>query len=373
VEALEQIARASQETLALCDLTDLITARPDTDATLALIADKVARLVPHATQVIYLTVEDGAELEAVYAAGMQESLFLGMRIRLDEGASGWVAARNEPVVNGSAMLDVARRLKPTDTLELNATLSVPLLGEGGVIGVLTLYHTSYDFFKPHHLRMLSLLAEHAGPALERARQFSRTHRLALEDTITGLPNARALMYFLERQIAESQREEREFVLLLADLDNFKPINDRLGHLEGDRVLEQVARVLESCVRQMDMVARYAGDEFVIVLPNAGPETAARIIERIRTDVEHTGIKSDLPIGISIGQAVYPADGTHARRLLGIADGRMYADKSERKRWQEEADDERPTTNAEARTGDDWPSGSSPQILTVSPPYEPAER
>jgi diguanylate cyclase (GGDEF)-like protein len=331
-EALEQIARANAETSALCELTDLIVAQPELEPTLELIVGKVGKLVPYSTCAVYLFAPGEDELEAVFVRGLGEELFDKMRIRVGEGASGWVVEQNEPVLNGSASLDVARKLKPTDNLELSSTLSVPLLGEGAVIGALTLYHTGYNFYKPHHLRMVTLIAEHAGPAIERARLFAQTRQLALEDTLTGLPNARALMRFLHQQLAESERYEREFAILVADLDNFKQINDQCGHLEGDQVLEQISRSLQLHVRQMDLVARYAGDEFVIVLPNAGQETAEEIIRRVRSAAwEMPRREGQLPLGLSIGHAIYPADGTDVRRLLGVADGRMYADKSVRKR------------------------------------------
>jgi diguanylate cyclase (GGDEF)-like protein/putative nucleotidyltransferase with HDIG domain len=331
-EVLEQIARANEETFALCELTDLIAARPELGPTLELVAGKVSKLVSYSTLAIFLVDEARGELEPVYKDGLAVELLEGMTIKVGEGASGWVVEQNEAVLNGSASLDMARKLKPTDNLELSSTLSVPLMGEGKVIGALTLYHTGYNFYKPHHLRLVTLVAEHAGPALESARQFARTRQLALEDTLTGLPNARALMHFLRHQLSESERSEREFVILLADLDNFKQINDQFGHMEGDRVLEHVSRLLLRGLRQMDFVARYAGDEFVIVLPDAGIETAEEIIARVRASVEAAPPKEgQLPLGISIGQAIYPADGTEVRRLLGVADGRMYADKSQRKR------------------------------------------
>lgn len=330
-EVLERISRSGEETLALYELMDLITARPDTETMLELIAAKVGRFVPHSTCVIYLVTEEGEELETALATGLKKELFAGMRIRVGEGVSGWVAARNELVMNASAGLDVARRLKPFEPLELSATLSVPLMGEGQAIGVLSLYHTGYNVYRPRHLRLLSLIAEHAGPALERARQFTRTQQLALEDSLTGLPNARALFYHLECQIRQSEREERSFVLLMADLDQFKAINDRWGHLEGDRVLRQVARRLQLAVRETDLVARYAGDEFVIVLPDTDPETAAPIVTRIRKAVDELCLGEEaLSPGISIGQAVYPEDGGDPRCLLGAAGVRMYSDKAVRK-------------------------------------------
>jgi diguanylate cyclase (GGDEF)-like protein len=122
------------------------------------------------------------------------------------------------------------------------------------------------------------------------------------------------------------------VVLMMDLDNFKLVNDQAGHLEGDRLLERVSRILKESVREMDFVARYAGDEFVVVLPRGTAETAEEVVQRIRRAVTHFAWNSGQPeLGVSIGRAGYPADGTDAKRLLGVADGRMYADKSSRKK------------------------------------------
>jgi diguanylate cyclase (GGDEF)-like protein len=331
-DALEQISKANDAMFALCELTDLISARPDMHDVLELIVQKVEKLVPASTTVVFLVDDDQEELRPVAVRGLMPELFDDMAIKIGEGASGWVVEQNEALVNGAASLDVARKLKPTDNLELTSTLCVPLLVEGKVIGTITLYHTGYNYFKPHHQRLLTVIAEHAGPALEGARQFTRTRQLAMEDTLTSLPNARSLMQFLRHQLAESQRLESDFVVLLMDLDNFKQVNDQLGHLEGDRILERVGRILEESVREMDFVARYAGDEFVVVLPRATAETAEEVIQRIRRAVNHFAWDcGQSELGISIGQAVYPSDGSDAKRLLGVADGRMYADKSARKK------------------------------------------
>lgn len=339
-DTMEQIAKANDAMLALGEMTDLISAHPDTRDVLEIVAQKVEKLVPASTTVIFLVDGDRGELVPGCVRGLMTELFHDMRIRVGEGASGWVVEQKQPLINGAAGLDVARRLKPTENLELTSTLCVPLLIAGEAIGTITLYHTSYNYFKPHHQRLLSLIAEHAGPALEGARRFTHTQQLAMEDNLTTLPNARSLMQFLRHELAESQRLELQFTVLLLDLDNFKQVNDQAGHLEGDRVLEQVGRVLQASVRDMDFVARYGGDEFVVVLPRAHAETSEHVRERIQRNMAQfiasyaaDSGSSQAALGISVGHAVYPDDGIDAKRLLEVVDGRMYADKSARKKRQ----------------------------------------
>jgi diguanylate cyclase (GGDEF)-like protein/putative nucleotidyltransferase with HDIG domain len=335
-DALEQIAKANEAMFALCELTDLISARPDSEEILDLVVQKVEKLVPASTTVIFLVDQEEGELKPACVRGLLPELFDDMTIKIGEGASGWVVEQNEPLLNGAASLDVARKLKPTDNLELTSTLCVPLLVESRVIGTITLYHTSYEYFKPHHQRLLSLIAEHAAPAMETARTFTLTRQLAMEDTLTSLPNARALMQFLRHELAESERQEGEFGVLLMDVDNFKLVNDSMGHLEGDRILQRIGHILQESVRDMDFVARYAGDEFVVVLPHASAAVAEVVTQRIRRAVAQFAWEwGQVELGISIGQAFYPVDGTDAKRLLGVADGRMYIDKSARKKQREQ--------------------------------------
>jgi diguanylate cyclase (GGDEF)-like protein/putative nucleotidyltransferase with HDIG domain len=344
-DALERIAQASDAMYVLCELADLISAQPDMAVILELIVQKVEKIVPASTTVVFLISPEEEELRPAFVRGIQAELFEDMQIRIGEGASGWVAQHNEPLRNGAAGLDVARKLKPGENLELTSTLSVPLLVEGHVIGALTLYHTGYDYFKPHHERLLTLIAEHAAPALEGARTFTLTRQLAMEDNLTGLPNARSLMQQLRRQLADSERQESPFAVLLMDVDNFKQVNDQLGHLEGDRVLQGIGRILQESVRQMDFVARYAGDEFVIVLPRADIEAAEDVAGRIRRAVGHFAWEcGHRDLGVSIGQALYPADGADPKRLLGVADSRMYGDKSNRRKEREQLVAEEPVGN-----------------------------
>jgi diguanylate cyclase (GGDEF)-like protein/putative nucleotidyltransferase with HDIG domain len=330
--ALEQIARANEEMIALCELTDLIAARPELGPTLERVAPIVARLVPYTTLALFLRDESGERLAPAHVTGAGSALFEGMTIAPGDGATGWVVEQNEAVINALPMLDVDGRCRPGDGFPLGAALSVPLRADGQVIGALTLYHAEREAFQPCHLRRLTRVAETVGPALESARQFARTRQLALEDSLTRLPNARALMHVLRRESAQADRSGRGYAVLMLDLDHFKWINDYLGHLEGDAVLERVAAALRERVRPMDYVARYAGDEFVVVLPGAAEAAAADVADRIRTAFDRFPADAvPMPVGVSIGIALYPRDGRAPRELLGVADARMYQDKAERKR------------------------------------------
>jgi diguanylate cyclase (GGDEF)-like protein len=165
--------------------------------------------------------------------------------------------------------------------------------------------------------------------------FEKTKESALTDPLTELPNARAFHLALEQRIAECQRLNREPVSVLCmDLDDFKKINDTHGHGLGDRLLAAVAGVIKKQLRQMDVLARYAGDEFVAIMPMASNEVASMVAERIRTAIEtqqfvvRTG--KTTRISISVGVACFPGDGETAEELLNNAGRAMQQEKHVRK-------------------------------------------
>ena len=161
---------------------------------------------------------------------------------------------------------------------------------------------------------------------ERAATEDRLRHIADHDGLTGLFNRRRFEEELERHIAHGRRYGMDGALLLLDLDDFKAVNDRHGHREGDRVLTDVAEVLEQRLRETDVVARFGGDEFAVLMPHGGEAEAAEladmVVEAIRTDVK----APEGPLGASVGFAVFEQS-TSTDEMLSAADDAMYADKA----------------------------------------------
>jgi len=163
-----------------------------------------------------------------------------------------------------------------------------------------------------------------------AKKCAEAHRYGYHDELTGLPNRSLLLDRLKQAMARSARQHKEVVLLFIDLDKFKSVNDRLGHAVGDKLLQQVAERLASCIRTGDTACRYGGDEFVIMLPEIeGHENAAVVTEKIRSylasDYEVDG--NTIAITASIGVAVYRDGGQNCSDLIKQADIDMYLAKS----------------------------------------------
>ena len=211
----------------------------------------------------------------------------------------------------------------------------PLIREDGAFGAITLYSKGRTSYTTEHVRLLESVAQHAASALNNAITFEKTKESALTDPLTELPNSRGFYMMLEQRLAECQRLNRESLALISmDIDDFKKINDQWGHAIGDRMLASVGRVIRKELRQMDILSRYAGDEFVAIMPMASQTMAESVAERIRQAVGQlkfsvrTGKSVD--VGLSAGIAVFPGDGETTEELLTAAARNMQKTNTARK-------------------------------------------
>ncbi|UCF09564.1 MAG: diguanylate cyclase [Candidatus Bipolaricaulota bacterium] len=204
-------------------------------------------------------------------------------------------------------------------------LSVPI----GSLGILQAASTEPGAFTTEDVRVLEVLARHTASALERIRLQAELREQAIHDPLTGVFNRRFAQEAIERELARCRESGRPLMLLMADINRFKEINDRFGHQAGDRVLTEVASVLCRGVRDQDLVIRYGGDEFLILMPEAEGEVDALIAslhDGVARWSESDGT-TDFPITLAIGSARYdPAAGGTWEDVLHLADRRMYEDK-----------------------------------------------
>lgn len=218
-----------------------------------------------------------------------------------------------------------------DRQPLQSWLGVPLKSHSGVLGALVLKSFSAEHhYSEKNMELLQFVSTQIAAAIERKQMMARLEHLALYDQLTRLPNRTLFYDRIHSAMARAKRNHGMFSLLYLDMDKFKAVNDNYGHTAGDLLLEQVARRLESCVRECDTVARFGGDEFVILLENIErPEQSIAVAQKIREGFvepfdlmeHHTSI---MP---SIGVAHYPLDGENEQTLLRHADNAMYAAKS----------------------------------------------
>ncbi len=215
-----------------------------------------------------------------------------------------------------------------DVLEAGSGMAVPLVVNDEVVGALSVGSRRERAFSKGDVRVLSRLAGQASVALENARLHADVQELSLTDPLTGLANRRHLQVHMEREVAAARRG-RSLAAVIFDLDHFKEINDTLGHVAGDRILERVGRILEDETRSMNLVARYGGDEFVSVLSDSDLEGArihaGRVALRIRTDPE----LEVHDVTISVGVATFDPGMEGPDALIQAADEDLYREKDSR--------------------------------------------
>ena len=181
------------------------------------------------------------------------------------------------------------------------------------------------FFLAELSKTASYLVMLGGALLDQARLFDQVRTMAVSDSLTGLANYRRLISVLEAELDRSRRTQRPFSVVLLDMDGLKAINDRYGHLTGTRAIVRLSKILRNHSRAIDTAARYGGDEFALVLPEAGPDIAARVVSRVR---ERLAGETEPPaLSVSAGVSAYPADGDTPEKLLAAADRALYSMKN----------------------------------------------
>lgn len=230
--------------------------------------------------------------------------------------------------------DLSPLLLPGGPKQIKTLCVFPLRCEKNVKGGLVLINPHFgDFLPAFSVDNLVFLAEQATLSFENAFRFQGARELIYTDDLTGLYNYRYLQKVLDLEIRRSERYKLSFSLVFIDLDRFKIVNDTRGHLIGSDVLRECAGLLRKCARDVDILFRYGGDEFTILLVESSAQGAAIVAERIRSTIEDFHFQQDsgrpLRLTATIGYATYPENATDKKSILEMADRAMYHGKSQR--------------------------------------------
>ena len=327
------ISEPQREVFTLFEILQTIgnsLSRPDT---LTIIAAKIEKIIPFTTLVIYLVDDTREALAPAHIAGQNQDAFKGLSIEFGTRLAGWVAANNRMLYNVHPGPDVMLLPEQFRKVYHNSILA-PLVHEERPLGTIGLYWSGSERYSHDHVRLMEIVANRASIALYNAIRFEETQEDAFTDRLTGLANSRFLYIFFEQTLSEAKRYNEPLTVIEMDLDDFKSVNDRFGHHAGDRFLKEVGRILKAQMRDSDVLVRYAGDEFIAVLPKTTMERATQFSHRLQEVVESAsidvGIGKMLNVGISLGLASYPTDGSDLESLLMAADRNMYDQKSRRK-------------------------------------------
>lgn len=324
---LSSIASARQEAHTLFELSQDLGNSLSLDETLSLVAMRLRKIVPYDSIVAF--VNRGDVLVPEFVSGDNVRAFSSLVVPIGAGLCGWVARNIKPIVNGDPAVETGFSVSGLTGAAPRSALAVPLEGAEGLVGVLALYRETADAFTSEHLRILQVVTARVAVFIENALKYREAEHSATVDYLTGMANARALSVHLEQEIARCKREGTSMAVMVCDLDGFKEVNDRYGHLAGDQVLKLFAKGAREACRSYDYVARMGGDEFVVIAPNLTARTVKERAELLSSLAQQAGREvcgKDF-LSLSLGAAFYPSDGTDAEKLLLEADKRMYAVKT----------------------------------------------
>src|SRR5579864_6609869 len=246
----------------------------------------------------------------------------GKRIPLGAGILGRVARTGERALVQNALPGNLTGVLPNS----RAVLCIPVTYGESLLGVLNIESRSENAFSPQDVLILNTLADLLATALHNAFVFQKLQQQSITDGLTGIKTRRFFWEALSAEWKRASRSGRPFSVVLIDLDKFKEVNDTMGHFEGDLVLARVGRLLEQKSRQSNVVARYGGDEFIVLMPETGSEQAQVLAERLRQWIATDPMLSEHKITGSFGVASFPMHGFSIEDIIRVADAGMYVSK-----------------------------------------------
>jgi len=241
-----------------------------------------------------------------------------MSFKPGEGVAGRVFLTGKPIILNDIRTDPS--FIKNDSSFVTSIACIPMLVHGEVLGVVNLTNNQDSHgFGLEETEMLNAIADQAAVALDKAKLWE----MAFTDSLTGLYDRRYFKIKLDDEFQRAKRYNKPFSIVMADLDNFKNINDSFGHAEGDKALTKIGNYLQESIRTVDLVARYGGDEFVLFFPEKDKDAAFNLSERLRKKISQIELVKSSKITISLGIASFPTDGEDAEDLIKKADSAMY--------------------------------------------------
>ncbi|MFQ6617639.1 MAG: diguanylate cyclase [Fidelibacterota bacterium] len=274
-----------------------------------------------------------AVIEKVY--GLEDAFKEGFEYNITEGFNGLVIRTGESVFISNIEKEgyfKPRFVKDEKTnYDLRSFLGVPVGGKERFLGVISIESKLPGAFTEKDRKVLEMIGLNLGSALIKLHVHKTMLQMATTDELTGISNYRSFKDRLTHEIYRAKRYDQNISLLILDIDKFKNVNDRYGHLAGDFVLREIAQTIKASIRQIDSVARYGGEEFAIILVKSAKEDSIKTAERIRKSIDSKIFERDssrISVKVSIGVAEYPEDAKTEDDLIACADKAMYSAKAE---------------------------------------------
>lgn len=314
----------------------LLTSTLNLQEILELIMLKVSQLTRAQNWSLLLKDEESGELTFEIVAGMNKELFHGYHLRSDEGIASHVAETGKamfiPDVNDSPLFNKNVDLHTGFTTK--SIICLPLVIRRKCLGVIEIVNVEdMKIFELEDFPILTILADYAAIAIENSRYVDKIRKMSIMDEYTGLYNSRYLHQVLDEFFSKTGRKVQLSIVFL-DIDDFKSVVDKYGHLLGTRVLKEIGETISSNLSKEDILIKYGGDEYIIILPDRSKPQAVILSENILSAIrEATYLESEAEparVTASIGIATYPEDAETKKELLILADNALFKVKSSRK-------------------------------------------
>jgi diguanylate cyclase (GGDEF)-like protein len=290
--------------------------------TMTVVAAKLQRLVRYSCCALFL--QDEEQLLCRFVSGVDGQSIKNNPVLFEEQVKNWLAHIRPSTVA------VEPHINTLTSNTFQSKLMISLVFQDRLLGALTLYHREHSVYTNEHESLIRCISPEISAIVANSLLFNKTQYESLSDPLTGLPNRRAFVRYLKETLSSAERMRSQLALFVIDLDHFKQINDRHGHLIGDQVLCDFAHMIGSIITPPHFCARYAGDEFILILSNCNNKTIQRIYRELNFGVESLLIETKsgttITLKASTGIATFPADGNTYEQLFAAADGRMYKNK-----------------------------------------------
>jgi diguanylate cyclase (GGDEF)-like protein len=310
------------------DVARALTSSLDLDSILGAIMQQMKQFFEPESWSLLIVDERQQNLYYAVSAG-ESAVDRNLRVAMGEGIAGWVALHGEPVIVSGPGSDPRFPLPANSAagFPVRCAISIPLRSREQTLGVIELLNYRPSALTEETLAFLRVLCDYAAIAIQNVRAVERIQELTIIDDCTGLFNSRHLFSVTENELERSRRFSLPFSLIFIDLDHFKHVNDQYGHLIGSRLLAEIASTIKHNVRGVDSAFRYGGDEFIVLLPQTGKDSALEVTQRLLHALRETryllseGL--ELRMLASFGIASYPEDGLSIQEIIRIADEMMY--------------------------------------------------
>ena len=316
--------------MACLEVGKLLTSTHSLDDILELIMEKASQLIEAQNWSLLLQDPETGELTFTIVKGDNKEMLEGVRLKPSDSIASHVTETGVPEIMSNVKDD--KRFNPDiDKITgfiTESIVCVPLNVHDKTLGVIEVINVNdLESFKARDLPILSILADYAAIAIKNSQYITRIRKMNITDEYTGLFNARYMHQVLEQLIVHADRSKTPIVVVFVDIDNFKTVVDSCGHLSGTHLLKEIGETISGCLEKKDILVKYGGDEYVLILPDTDRQAAVsrleNVLQSIRSSTYLSSEGTPVQITASFGFAVYPEDGGTKKDILIAADNSMY--------------------------------------------------